>query len=453
MRDETEREDGAGLPFGEILKGFRLRQHYSQQDLAALLGLHRNTIGKWERGDCLPDTRGTVIEIANQLRLDKRETHLLLQSSLTALELEPVPIWHLPCSRNFFFTGREELLEQLHTLLDHRPQAAQTRAAVLSGMGGIGKTQIAIEYAYRHARDYSALLWVNAESPESILVSLAQIAQALNLPERNENRPQAVVNAVARWLTSHTHWLVIVDDLSNPALVKHFLPSPPHGSWLFTTQRQTLGTMAFPLTVQPMRIDEAVTLLLCRIRKLVAGESTEHIPSDIILQAHQLVKELDGLPLAIDQAGAYIEDTQCSLAEYLELYQRAPLALLDERDAHAEHPASVVRTLRLAFGQIQQRNPVAADLVLTCAFLAAEAIPEETLLRGAEQLGPELVNLASDLSRYQAALKDLLAYSLIRREGQSKMVSIHRLVSMVFKASLSEQQQQHWSRRLVPVLE
>ncbi|HEX7733572.1 MAG TPA: helix-turn-helix transcriptional regulator [Ktedonobacteraceae bacterium] len=453
MKDKTERASVAGVPFGDLLKSLRQRQNISQQELAARLGLHRNTLGKWERGDCLPHTRGMVMEIARRLRLDEQETRQLLQASLAALEPEPAPLWHIPYPRNHYFTGREELLQRLHLLLAGEQQMILSQALVLSGMGGMGKTQVAIEYAYRHVRDYTAILWVDAETAENLLASFGQMARMLNLPEQHEANQQTVVAALVRWLNSNSHWLLIVDNLSDPALLRRFLPAFPHGSWLFTTQRQTLGTMAHPLLIQQMTPEEGMMLLLRRARKLAEGEDSQQLSDEEHALADDLVRELDGLPLAIDQAGAYIEETQCSLAEYLELYRRAPLALLDERDAHTEHSASVVRTLRLAFAQIQQRQPAAVELLRVCAFLAPDAIPEELLLRGAELLGEELARLLADPLRYQAACKELLAYSLLRRQEQSRTASIHRLVQVVLRASLSEPQQSHYVECLALALE
>src|ERR1051326_3985276 len=128
-------------PFGELLKAARRRQKLTQGQLAQRLGAHLNTLWAWERGDYLPATRGLVLELARQLRLDEAETRQLLEASLTAL----VSYWTVPTLRNPFFTGREELLEQLHTLLAAEQSLAHIQSHALSGLGGIGKTQLALE--------------------------------------------------------------------------------------------------------------------------------------------------------------------------------------------------------------------------------------------------------------------------------------------------------------------
>jgi transcriptional regulator with XRE-family HTH domain len=139
--------------FGELLKIYRKRQRLTQKHLAQQLGVHMNTISSWELGTYLPATRGLVLELARHLHLDDQEAHHLLEASLTALP----PYWHVPFPRNPFFTGREEILETLHTHLHAEHVVALTQSYALHGLGGIGKTQIALEYAYQHALSYRAV--------------------------------------------------------------------------------------------------------------------------------------------------------------------------------------------------------------------------------------------------------------------------------------------------------
>ena len=140
--------------FGEMLKVFRLRRRLTQQALASALDVHRNTIGAWERGDYLPESKTMMLELAQRLRLNEQEKRQFLEASFTALS----PYWHLPSPRNPFFTGREEVLHTLHRRLHVDQAVALTQSYALHGLGGIGKTQIALEYAYRHALEYAALL-------------------------------------------------------------------------------------------------------------------------------------------------------------------------------------------------------------------------------------------------------------------------------------------------------
>ncbi|GHO99994.1 hypothetical protein KSF_100420 [Reticulibacter mediterranei] len=154
--------------------------------------------------------KAKVLELADALSLNEPEIRQLLEASMTSV----APYWYLPFPKNPFFIGRSE---ELHALHNHLLACADTAMPIfaLQGMGGIGKTQVAIEYAYRYAFEYTALLWIDAQTPESLLVSLQHIAQVLQLPARLETNPQQLIEAVQYWLARHTQWLLIWDHLED----------------------------------------------------------------------------------------------------------------------------------------------------------------------------------------------------------------------------------------------
>jgi tetratricopeptide (TPR) repeat protein len=431
--------------FGDLLKTLRKQSKVNQQELASRLGVHRNTISKWECGMYLPESKTIVLELARQLDLDPHDTRLLLEASLTALS----PYWHLPYQRNPFFTGREEVLQRVHGALHQQQSALLSQSSALSGLGGIGKTQIAIEYAYRYANDYAAVFWISAETSESLTSSFLALAEILDLSERHEHKQQRVVSAVLRWLNSHSDWLLIFDNVEDIELVKGFLPSSRGGSLLFTSRRQALGITAQALDLHQMTLEEGMRLLLHRARLLELTASLDELDEHERAAARGLVALMDGLPLALDQAGAYIEATQCSLTDYLRLFQAASLKQLDEREAHADHPAPVARTFATLFERLERDQPLAAELLTVCAFLAPEAIPEELFVEGAAYLGPMLETLATDPLAFQRAIKALLSYSLLQRHADTHTLTIHRLVQVVLRERLSPDVQHIWVERVV----
>jgi transcriptional regulator with XRE-family HTH domain len=431
---------------GAHLRWHRLRLHLSQEALAEALGVSTKSIKRWEHNQALPqpDHRQQLCRLLGldpALFLGAWEVEAPTQAAARPR------LWHVPFPRNPFFTAREELLQQVETLLTTQHAAALTQAYALSGLGGIGKTQVALEYVYRHAPDYPAIFWLGAETEESLLTDVAAIAALLALPEQAEADQNRLLAALTRWLADQRDWLLILDNLEEGALVQRLLPLTWHGTLLITTRRQALGSLAQPLEVERLSTEEGMYLLLRRARQL--GPNGEPLSAEERALACQLAEALDGLPLAIDQAGAYLEETGCSLATYLQLYQSAPLRLLGERSAEEPHPASVVRTFGLAYERLAQRNRGAAALVQVAAYLAPEAIPEELLTAGAARGGPEGEQLVADPFQYQAAFKEVLAYSLLRRQAQAGTVTMHRLAQMVVRAQLEEASQRAWAERVV----
>jgi tetratricopeptide (TPR) repeat protein/transcriptional regulator with XRE-family HTH domain len=435
--------------FGELLKSLRKQQKVDQQSLAERLGVHRNTIGKWERGICLPDSRGMVLELSRCLRLSQEETRLLLEASLTGLS----SYWHISYRRNPFFTGRSMFLHTLRDRLCSKQQSFHNQCYALSGLGGIGKTQLALEYAYQSALDYQAVFWVSAETHNTLTSGFTALAAHLQLPEAREDEYQSIVNAVLHWLKTHKDWLLIFDNVENLAILTPFLPVARRGAVLLTTRLHALDGIAQVLELPPFTAEEGCIFLLRRAGLIDETCSCESLPAELKEPAYALVDAMEGLPLALDRAGAYIEQTGCSIRDFLRLFLSSPMKILQERSSHADYSMSVSKTLMFSFERVQQKNPAAAELLTCCAFLAPDEIPESLFVTSASHLGPVLHDLLADVWGYHAAMKDLLAYSLVQRHTRTQMLSVHRLVQSVLKESQPECISLEWARRLLSALD
>jgi tetratricopeptide (TPR) repeat protein len=425
--------------FGVVLKTFRKRRHLTQQQLAEGVGVHRSTLIHWEQGDFLPKSKALILDLARHLHLDEQETRQLLEASLTGL----APYWSVPLLRNPYFTGREAVLEALYMQLGVEQAVTLTHSSALYGLGGVGKTQIALEYAYRYALEYSAAFWMGAEAEEQIISSFMR-----------------VIEAVQRWLSTHGQWLLIWDNVEDLDLLQRFLPSTRSDAILLTTRCQALGTLARGLDLLPMEQEEGMLFLLRRA-KVVEPEATcedvramaECRPTEYAV-ASELVTVLRGLPLALDQAGAYLEATRCGLPAYLELFRTRCTALLQQRgEGSRDHPASVSATFTLAITQTAQHHPAVQDLLRVCALLQPDAIPEELFRQAGEHLGVTLESVCRDLLDWDRVVAIACAYSLLSRQPEEQTLSLHRLVQAVLLDTMTEAEREQWIRRVMSALD
>jgi tetratricopeptide (TPR) repeat protein/transcriptional regulator with XRE-family HTH domain len=447
-------------PVVSRLRQERERQAWTQNDVAERIGTTQINISRWENGITFPGPyyRQRLGELFSKslqelgLIPESSEEHSEPVSTLSGTpdSIPPPPTWNVPYRRNPFFTGREEILAHLYTALRSSKAAALTQTQAISGLGGIGKTQIAVEYAYRYRDHYQAIFWINASTRDALSADFVKLAALLDLPEQQEQDQDIVARAVRRWLTTHTRWLLILDNVDNLEMIVDFLPAHGTGDVLLTTRLQALGTFAQSIEVEKMGLDEGVMFLLRRTKVIAPGTSLDPATKESQAQAAEVVAALDGLPLALDQAGAYIEETRCGLSQYLDLYGTRRKELLLRRGRFpVDHPYSVAATWSLSFQQVEQESVVAADLLRLLAFLYPEAIPEEIITPGAVELGPTLDSIASDPFKVNEAIELLLRYSLIRRTPEVRSLSIHRLVQAVLKDGMNKDTQRLWAERAI----
>jgi tetratricopeptide (TPR) repeat protein len=351
-------------------------------------------------------------------------------------------IWNVP-NRNRNFTGRDQLLRDLQKKLTLRP-AALTQTQAMTGLGGVGKTQIAIEYAYLSRAEYEIVWWIRAEEPATLAADFAALAIALDLPAKDASEQTAIVKAVRQWLSQTTRpWLLILDNAQGVKDVDEYLPQSVSGHILITSRNQSWRRVAGVLSVELMDRDEAVEFLLKRTKK-----------SDR-KAARELAKLLGDLPLALEQVGAYIEESDISIARYLELFRTQRELLEDEPEI--EEP-TVTTIWEISFKRVEKESPAAQDLLSLCAFLAPDEIPLEMITRKEKQKQQNqhlTESLAKAIKNPTALLKVISAlrrYSLVKVTTESFLLSVHRLVQRVSRNRLSPQSRKDWARTAVVLL-
>ncbi|MDP9191942.1 MAG: FxSxx-COOH system tetratricopeptide repeat protein [Acidobacteriota bacterium] len=303
--------------------------------------------------------------------------------------------------RHDVFIGREDLLARLHG----------TEAAVLTGIDGAGKSALALEYAHRHAEEYSIRWWIRANDPVTLESDYAALAGALDLPERALIDEHAIVQAVKRHLAERPRWLLIFDDADDAANVESYLPGGTMGCAIVTSRNPPRPGTATPLAVDVLTRDESVELLL------------SHSGVDDREGADALAHELGDLPLALEQAAAFIERTASSFADYVESFRTA------RGEKH-----TIATTWKLSIDNIRE----VARPVMLCAFVAPDEIPR-SLLNDSD--GKHVVNKAVAAAR---------AYSLIRADAES--IGIHKLVQFVIRDEMSADERAQWARKACAVV-
>jgi hypothetical protein len=372
----------------------------------------------------------------------------------------PFPeIWNVPRRHNAFFTGRTSALEHLANNFQVVNSAGTISAQAITGLGGMGKTQVAAEYAFRWRGNYQAVLWARAETQESLLADFRIIADLLKLPQERGHDPASLIQSMQEWFRTQSNWLLIFDNVDNPALLEPFLTQAARGHFLATTRTGAVASWApNPLMLKALGVDDGALCILRRAALLTEQQqlSAAH-PADIDA-ARQLAQLMEGLPLALEQAGAYINDTECGVRGYRKLYddfrqEIQPLSFGELRD----YPETVISVWRFSLSMAEQNNPAAADLLRLCAFLAPDGIPDEMVIAGADALGPLLKPVAANQFTLNTAISILRKYSLLNRDVDREIdmtrISIHRIMQEVLVDEMDKRTQRLWAERAVRAVE
>jgi len=351
-------------------------------------------------------------------------------------------------------------LKHLHDAFQNANTAAITQA--ISGLGGIGKTALAVEYAYRYAKDYTYRFMVNASGTTTLNDDYKRIAEYMGLTLAADAKPEAVIAAVQHWLDNNTGYLMILDNADFSAdytakQLQEFLPHNPQGHLLITSRAQALpanlNVMANDvLALGVLSETEAVELLTTRVKGRGAI-----LPTAEQEAALALAKELGYLALALEQAAAYIATKNTTFVAYLSLYRKESLRLLEKNKPQVGgYKQTVATTWNISFDEVAKAEPAAADLLTLCAFLAPENIPDEIVVTAAsgeiESIQAFFGNLEDaevNLARYNELLEPLMNYSLVAKDEEKATFSLHRLVQAVRKDSLSAPELLQWAETSV----
>ena len=342
--------------------------------------------------------------------------------------------------------GRKTELVEIHKALSGD---GSRRAVVLHGLGGIGKTQLSIAYAKRHKDDYSAIFWLNIKDEDSLKQSFAKVAKQISKEhlsaiglrnvDINENLDEAV-DAVKAWLSlpHNTRWLMIYDNYDNPRIpghtdpttvdIRNFLPESYHGSIIITT-RSPQVRIGHPIHIRKLRdVDDSFQILsnVSRREGLKNGKNVLHFyNADLILipdpDAIMLIEELDGLPLALATAGAYLDQVGVSLSDYYHLYKQSWVRLQKSSpglDSYEDR--TLYSTWQISFDHVQQQNDLSAKLLCFWAYFDSQDLWLE-LLQHSNSNSPSWVReLTKDKLSFHGAMRVLTNHGLVEADKSSQ---------------------------------
>ncbi|MGW6902811.1 FxSxx-COOH system tetratricopeptide repeat protein [Streptomyces sp. NPDC054940] len=340
-------------------------------------------------------------------------------------------IWGNIPPRNPNFTGRVDLLERLGERL--REGTTTVLPEAIHGMGGVGKTQLAIEYAYRHQSEYDIVWWIPAERPGQIGQALVELAQRLGLVSSAEaNIAGPAVREALREGRPYSRWLLIFDNADSPERVREYFPTGGSGTILVTSRNRRWSVVGHSLEVDVFTREESKQLLR---RSGPSGTDLDDAEAD------RLAEALGDLPLALEQAAAWRAETGMPVSEYLRLFEHKRSELL-EVSPPPDYQLPVAAAWNVSLDHLQTRSLTALRLLQLCSYFAPDPISRSIFSGlGGSSIDPELDRALNDPMRLARAIREINRYSLARIDHRTNSIEMHRLVQAVLinRMTLEEQ--------------
>ena len=360
-------------------------------------------------------------ELYKFIQLRQRRENTYKESGTESIERPQgsMPPNNLPYIRNDFFTGRGGVLQEIRTEFESGGTLALTQT--ITGLGGLGKTQVALEYAYRYSAKYNYIWWVASETDASVLDSYRAFALGNNLIDEHQQNSDTITEAVLTWMDTHEKWLFIYDNVDANLRKVSWWPRNNKENILITT-RNRKSHVGKSIDISTFPPEEAVSFLVAR-----AGIDDER-------GAYQIAGRLGYFPLALEQAAAYIKINEVTFAEYLGLIDKFGLEVLEDTDGVIDYTRSIMATWEITFKKID--SEAARQLLYLCAYLASENINPALFSENFELLPPPLGDEMSHELKCNKVWSKLTEYSLMEKQDDGQGYSMHRLLQEVVRNKL-----------------
>ncbi|MFF2130753.1 tetratricopeptide repeat protein, partial [Streptomyces olivochromogenes] len=317
----------------------------------------------------------------------------------------PLGLHNLPALPPKVFVGREEALTTLAAAME---QDSKAITQTVQGLGGVGKTTLALHYAHTHRNDYQLVWWIRADTPEQITTDLAGLTTRIHGSATGRTTAEDAEWAIG-WLQTHPGWLLILDNVEHPNTIRHLTGQLHHAGRHLITSRFANGWPTTPLAL-PLLTSAASLDLLTRLTGLTDADNQHH--------ARLLADDLGHLPLALEQAGAFVAQSRIPVSAYQGLLRQHPAQITSTAPAGSDPQRTMARIWRITLDALHHTAPLAVDILRTAAWYAPSAIPR-TLL----------APLTDDPVSYAQALSHLAAYNMITLGADT--LSVHRLIQTV----------------------
>jgi tetratricopeptide (TPR) repeat protein len=317
----------------------------------------------------------------------------------------------------------------------------------ITGLGGLGKTQLAVEYAYRHADDYDVVWWVRSDEPVTMATDFAGLGSELTPPVEMvtdlDRNVEAVKRRLERMSRQEARWLVIFDNATDSASAGKLLPRNSNGHILITSRDQNWRGVAHPLPLELLPREDSIKFLTERIGRTA--------PSDREAANH-LAQELGDLPLALEQAGAYIDAISKPIDDYLRLFRAKRREMIARGAPVTGYEATIATTWDISFQSLRSESPAAADLLNLFAFFAPDAIRREWIVSGAGHLPETLAGAVNDELAFDDIAAAFRRYSLVEVNAERNSFTVHRLVQTVMRERMTDEERVKWAEAALRVV-
>ncbi|WP_354641910.1 FxSxx-COOH system tetratricopeptide repeat protein [Kitasatospora camelliae] len=335
--------------------------------------------------------------------------------------------WEVP-QRNHSFTGRVQVLDDLRAQLAGGTTAVLPPPQTLYGLGGVGKTQVALEYAHRYMSHYDLVWWIDAEQTENVVVDLAELAARLGLRvgDSMNEAAQAARDALRQGIPT-PNWLLIFDNADEPAQIRRYFPDGP-GHILVTSRNQGWSGQAGVLSVDVFDRVESVDHLTRRVRGLSRQD------------ADRVAEAVGDLPLAVEVAAAWLETTRTPVESYVNQLKAEATKVLAAGETPVDYPTPVGLTWNVSIARLRDQSPAAVRLLELCAFFAPEPISLRQFFFS-EQMRLALVPYDDELTDtflLGKVLRAVSRYALAKTDAGSDSFQVHRLVQAVVRSGMTE---------------